>query len=146
MACSLLSAENMWSRLTWGLQMAVFFVCRWKEAFQKDVFLMCGLHIFICDVEQLNGLSMMLSARNVPPGVNHRLCLTNLGFLSSPSNGSVVALMSYTPDLLIWSVIFFWDFWPTAVTLEAQPMSIYNRQLYSKGFQKLPIVFQANVQ
>lgn len=46
--------------------------------------------------------------------------------------------MSCTPDLLIWSVIFFWNFWPTALTLEAQPMSIYNRQFYSKGFQKRP--------
>lgn len=27
-----------------------FFVCRWKGAFRKDVFLMCGLHIFIYDV------------------------------------------------------------------------------------------------
>lgn len=46
--------------------------------------------------------------------------------------------MRCIPDLLIWSVIFFWNFWPTALTLEAQPMSIYNRQFYSKGFQKRP--------
>lgn len=46
----LLCAENLWSWLPWGLQMAVFFVCRWKGAFRKDVSLMCGLRIFLYDV------------------------------------------------------------------------------------------------
>ena len=46
----LLCAENLWSWPPWGLQMAVFFVCRWKGAFRKDVLLMCGLHIFLYDV------------------------------------------------------------------------------------------------
>ena len=46
----LLCTENLWSWPPWGLQMAVFFVCRWKGAFRKDVLLMCGLHIFLYDV------------------------------------------------------------------------------------------------
>lgn len=50
LASGLLCAENLWSWPPWGLQMAVFFVCRWKGAFRKDVFLMCGLHILLYDV------------------------------------------------------------------------------------------------
>lgn len=74
--------------------------------------------------------------------VNYRLCRAQPRIPSFLvqwlSIGPRPLLMSCSPDPLIWSVIFFWNFWPTAVTLEAQPMSIYNRQLYSKGLPKCP--------
>lgn len=73
------------------------------------------------------------------PGADSRLYLTKRWssfFLVQLLSSAL--LMSWTPDLLMWSVIFFWNFWPTVLTLEAQPMSIYNRPFYSKGFQECP--------
>lgn len=54
-------------------------------------------------------------------------------------------LKSCAPDFLRWGIILFWNGWPPALTLEAQPMSIYNSQFYSKA-SEVPRAFQASAQ
>lgn len=50
------------------------------------------------------------------------------------------SLLMTMPDLLIWNIVFFffWNFWVSALIAEFWPMTIYNRQFYSKVFQKCP--------
>lgn len=76
LACSVLHCtENprMWSWLTLQLQMAVFFVCRWKEAFRKDFIFnvwFAYIHIWCLKTEWH---SHDVISQKCSPGVNYRL-------------------------------------------------------------------------
>lgn len=73
------------------------------------------------------------------PVLCYRLSLAKPGipfFLLQLLGSSLLMTM---PDLLIWNIVFFfWNFWVSALIAEFWPMIIYNRQFYSKVFQKCP--------
>lgn len=108
-----------------------------EKGIQKRFFFnICFAYIHICCLKTEWHTHGVISQK-CSPGVNYRLYLTRSWIaFSLVQLLRSCQLLSGTPDLLIWSVVFFWNFWPTALTLEAQPVSIYNRQLYSKSLQK----------
>lgn len=87
-----------------------------------------------------NGIARMLSARNVHPSPLLQVvsCQAQNSFLLTlvawefPINGYA------RPFNMEHCIFFFWNFWVSALIAEFWPMTIYNRQFYSKVFQKCP--------
>lgn len=116
------------------------FLClQMEKGIQKRYFFnVCFAYIHIWCLKTKWHIHDVISQK-CSPGANYRLYLTKywIAFFLDQLLRSC-RLLSCIPDLLIWSIVFFGNFWPTALTLETQPMSIYNKQLYSKGLQKHP--------
>lgn len=87
-----------------------------------------------------NGIPRMASARNVHSSSLLQVvsCQAQDSFLLTPVAWEFPINDHARPFNMEHCIFFFWNFWVSALIAEFWPMTIYNRQFYSKVFQKCP--------
>lgn len=122
-------------------KMTALFVYTYKGEFRKGRFFpFAFLYIHIWSLRRKMAYPGCPQPEMSTPVLCYRLSLAKprIPFFLLQLLGS--SLLMIMPDLLIWNIVFFffWSFWVSALIAELWPMTIYNRQFYSKVFQKCP--------
>lgn len=87
-----------------------------------------------------NGITRTPSARKVHSGSSLQVvsCQAQNSFLLTPVAQEFPINDYASPFNMEHCIFFFWNFWASALIAEFLPVTIYNRQFYSRVFQQCP--------